>query len=341
MSNPATLSFSNTGTALFTSEEVRALMQIEFERAERYTYPIACLMIQVDHLTQMQMVHGFESKQAVLDAAIDLIKGETRDGDLLGTIVDDRLMALVPHTHPVAAMALAERVLKGARTLEFALEGKTIRITLSIGIAHNQDPGAKSMATLERVAEEGLAVADAGGGDRAVQTELYQLYERERRPVSRADIEELLARAEQMGYRQRLEGLVADGEDLAAAADTVADEIIGRAVETERKKWEAELVSANEQIAELAAAPTGEDPAAFKREIEQLHRRIAKLNGSLATTEQEITRLRSLKSVDDGVASVYRDVQGLEDGEARSEIKKELMSEIFRSNMDLQGKKRA
>lgn len=341
MSNPASLSFSNTGTALFTSDEVRALMQIEFERAERYTYPVACLLVQVDRLADIQTVHGFESKSTVFEAVIELIKGETRDGDLLGTVVDDRLMVLVPHASPEAAKAIAERVLKGARELEFAVEGRTIRITLSIGIAHNQDPGAKSMATLERVAEEGLSVADMGGGDRCVQTELYQLYERERRPVSRADIEELLARAEQMGYRQRLEGLVESGEDLETAADTVADEIIGRAVEGERQKWEAELAAANEQIAELAARPTGEDPTSYKREIEQLHRRIAKLNASLETTEQEIARLRSMKSVDDGVASVYRDVQGLDDGDSRAEIKKELMSEIFRANMDLQGKRTA
>ena len=31
-------------------------------------HPIACLMIQVDHLAQIQTVHGYESKQAVLEA---------------------------------------------------------------------------------------------------------------------------------------------------------------------------------------------------------------------------------------------------------------------------------
>ncbi|MEM1448157.1 MAG: GGDEF domain-containing protein [Planctomycetota bacterium] len=341
MSNPATLSFSRTGTGLFTPEEVRALMQVEFERAQRYTYPIALLLIQVDHLAQIQTVHGFEAKQAVFEAVIELIKSETRDGDLLGTVVDDRLCALIPHTHPDAAKSVSDRILRGARTLQFYVAERTVRITLSIGLAHNQDPGATSIATLERVAEEGLSVADASGGDRMVETELYQLYERERTPVSREDIEELLARAEGMGYRQRLEGLVADGADLEEAADAVADEIIARAVATERARWQQDLESANEEIQRLAAAPPGEDPEAFKREIDQLHRRIAKLTASLETTEQEITRLRSLKTVDDGVASVYREVQGLEDGDARSEIKKELMGEIFRANMDLQGKRSA
>ncbi|MEM9380499.1 MAG: diguanylate cyclase [Planctomycetota bacterium] len=341
MSDPATLSFSRTGTGLFTPEEVRALMQVEFERAQRYTYPIALLLIQVDHLAQIRTIHGFDARTEVLGAVIDLIKSETRDGDLLGSVVDDRLCALVPHTHPDAAKAVCERILRAARDLQFAVAERTVRVTLSIGLSHNQDPGATSIATLERVAEEGLSVADASGGDRVVETELYQLYERERTPVSREDIEELLARAESMGYRQRLEGLVANGADLEEAADAVADEIIARAVATERERWVEDLQSANAEIERLTAAPPGEDPAAYKREIDQLHRRIAKLSASLETTEQEIVRLRSLKTVDDGVASVYREVQGLEDTDARSEIKKELMGEIFRANLDLQGKRTA
>ena len=341
MSNPATLSFSRNGTALFTSDEIRALMQIEFERAQRYSYPVVCLLIQIDRLQEIQTIHGFESKGEVFAAVIELIKGETRDGDLLGTVVDDRLMALIPHTTPEAAKSLTTRILNDARGLVFAIPDRTIRITLSIGLSHNQDPGATSIATLERVAEEGLSVADASGGDRYVETELYQLYERERAPVSREDIEELLQRAEQMGYRKRLELLVADGADLETAADTVADEVIGRAVEAERLKWQTELESVSAQLAEKAAAPTPQDPGTFKREIEQLQRRIAKLTGSLETTEQEITRLRSLKGVEDGVASVYRDVQGLESSDARSEMKDELMGEIFRANLHLQGKRTA
>lgn len=342
MSNTATISFSRSGNGLFTKDEVRALMQIEFERAQRYSYPIACLLIQVDHLVQIQTIHGEESKQEVLLAVVDLVKRATRAGDLLGYIVDDRLVALVPHTSPKAGKAIAERLLASARELGFSIDRRTMKVTLSIGLSHNQDPGAKNFATLERVAEEGVNVADGNGGDRVVQTELYQLYEREKKPVSRQDVEELLGRAEAMGYRQRLEGLVEEGADLESAAGTVADEIIDRAVADARKQWESELQEANKAIQEkIANVAAVEDADAFKREIEQLNRRISKLTGSLEATEQEIARLRKLKAVDDGVESIYRDVQGLDDSDSRAEIKKELMGAIFQANLDLQGKRSA
>ena len=340
MSNTATLSFSASGSALFSREEVRALMQVEFERATRYTYPIACLVIQVDHLVQIRTIHGEESKQEVLMSVVELVKRATRAGDLLGYVVDDRLVALVPHTEPAAGRAIAERLLAGARSMVFQLDDRTLKVSLSIGLSHNQDPGAKNFATLERVAEEGVSVADGSGGDRVVQTELYELYERERKPGTRQDLQDLLGRAEAMGYRQRLEGLVNDGADLESAAGVVAEEIIDRAVADARAQWEGELEEANRLIHEkIAGVADVEDAAAFKREIEQLNRRIAKLTGSLEATEQEIARLRTLKDVDDGVESIYRDVQGLDDSDARAEIKKELMGAIFKANMDLQGKR--
>ncbi|MEO1698434.1 MAG: diguanylate cyclase [Planctomycetota bacterium] len=345
MPNSATLSFSRTGRGLFTRDEIRQLMQIEFERAARYSYPIACMLIQVDHLAQLQTVHGHESKEEVVMNVVELVKGATRAGDLLGYVVDDRLVAVIPHTPPDAAKGLAQRLLVEARQLGFEVAGRTIRVTLSIGLSHNQDPGATSFGTLERVAEEGVNVADQSGGDRCVQTELYQLYERERVPVSRQDIEELLGRAESMGYRQRLEGLVQGGESLEQAADTVADEIIDRAVGDAQARWERELDEAKAEIARLSGLvrPKGEEEEveAYRSEVGQLHRRIAKLTSSLEATEQEMARLRTLKSVDDGVESIYREVQGLDNGDSRAEIKKELMGAIFQANMDLQGKGKA
>ena len=110
-------------------------------------------------------------------------------------------------------------------------------------------------------------------------------------------------------------------------------------VEAEVARALAVRATVDSDEVEVAGVADVEDAAAFKREIEQLNRRIAKLTGSLEATEQEIARLRTLKDVDDGVESIYRDVQGLDDSDARAEIKKELMGAIFKANMDLQGKR--
>ena len=72
-----------------------------------------------------------------------------------------------------------------------------------------------------------------------------------------------------------------------------------------------------------------------QRDVDNFERRIAKLTESLAMTEEEMRRVASAKGIEIGVASIYRSVQGLGGDDANFEKKKELMSDIFQSNLDL------
>ena len=76
--------------------------------------------------------------------------------------------------------------------------------------------------------------------------------------------------------------------------------------------------------------------AAHVRRIDMLERRLAKLTKSLETTEQELKRVASMKAVDTGLSSIYRDVQGIDAGDSQRERKKELMADIFEANLALQ-----
>ena len=75
--------------------------------------------------------------------------------------------------------------------------------------------------------------------------------------------------------------------------------------------------------------------------LKKPNRRIEKLTRSLETTEAEIARLRAAGSTDEGVASVYREVQGLDSDENRADLKRDLMGAIFQANLDLQSRRSA
>ena len=74
----------------------------------------------------------------------------------------------------------------------------------------------------------------------------------------------------------------------------------------------------------------------FGGEIEKLERRISKLTSSLGETEQELSRALQDKSVEPGISSIYREVQGLDQRDAQFEKKSELMESIFAANLALQ-----
>jgi len=72
------------------------------------------------------------------------------------------------------------------------------------------------------------------------------------------------------------------------------------------------------------------------REVGNLQRRIKKLNDTLATTEQRLAKVSAMKDVESGISSIYREVQGLDEGDSQAGKKKELMADIFKANLKLQ-----
>jgi hypothetical protein len=72
------------------------------------------------------------------------------------------------------------------------------------------------------------------------------------------------------------------------------------------------------------------------REVETLQRRIEKLTQALDTTEHRLRQVAALKNIDDGISSIYRDVQGLNAESSDYGKRKELMAALFQANMRLQ-----
>lgn len=339
MGDSSILGFAGERSGLFTRDEVDRLMRVEFERARRYSYPVACLLVQVDRLEEIHTVHGYESKLEVLEAVVKLVRRETREGDLLGYVVDDRLLVLCPHTTAKSSAAMADRFLVAAHNLAFGYGSASLRITLSIGLAHNDRQGLDEVTfeTLKQVAQEGLTVADAGGGDRWSETELYGLYERN---LALSGPDARSPGVEGISYRERLEQMVARDGNLEGAVASLVEEIMARAVEDAKgfKTYfeEAGSVGLNDEAPHPPAPGLStEKEDAYQREIDILRRRVAKLSATLGLNEEELARLRGVGISDDGVASIYRDVQGLSEEDAQAEVKKALMRGIFEANLDL------
>jgi diguanylate cyclase (GGDEF)-like protein len=321
---------------IFSPREIERQMRIEFERAQRHRFPIVCMLIAIDRLSQLQDLYGRESEQEILRAVVGVLRAGTRDSDLLAPLADDRLLAIFPHTPPEVASVVARRVLSGARKLRFERDGKTLGVSLSIGVAHNQHDGSLSFDTLVRVAEEGLAVADAAGGDRFVETELYQLYERRRQ--MEADREKRhaaftgAAPASSSTQDRLLELLSGKRQDVGDLKGVDIDTVV-RAIHSLRE------VGAGAVAAGAAGTKGGEeDLEAARAQIDLLERRIAKLTHILGLTEEELQRVAAMKGLDLGIASIYRSVQGLAADASQRERKLEMMRVIFEANMDLRRK---
>jgi diguanylate cyclase (GGDEF)-like protein len=360
MSGFPTANFGESEQGLFSPLEIRQLMRVEFVRAVRYHYPLTLMLIEVDRLEYLHDLYGYRSKEEILQALIALIRSVTRASDFLGCMLDERILAVFPHTPREAASALAGRLLRGSRRLEFQGDGRTLRATLSIGVAVRDGGGAVSFDDMLAAAEDAAEFASSAGGDRYVQRERAQSMIEE----LRADLEAQTRRLAEVQERMASGGASAPAAPAALPEPELAESGEERAVPAGAEGAEGPL---GERVRELFAAMGLDAPAferlqqdivalahtsiedalqsavsarsaEYEREVDLLERRVRKLKEVLDATEAELARVARMKGVDSGVASIYRTVQGLSDDETDRERKREMLTILFEANVELRRK---
>lgn len=350
--------FTVSDRGLFSTAEIKELMRIENARAGRYGYPIALLLIEVDRLESLHDLYGVESKREILNGIVGLLRSETRGSDFIGCLDDDRVMALFPHTHNDGASALAGRLLRASRRLDFESDGRSLRTTLSIGASVAEPERGSSFEDLIRTSEEALRFAIVEGGDRFVLRQPASDFFQELRGELEENVRLLGEEHRRLDEDREAQGPPPEPLPRAEAVEkrppvlpaelpeVQADEEIGArvhelflAVDRVRPDWErlegdvtGLAVAFAARAREAALLDAGGDHA---RKVDLLERRVAKLKDLLDLTEAELLRIARLKNVDTGVASIYKTVQGLDDEERDSARKKEMLTILFEANVQL------
>ena len=271
-------------------------------------------------------------------------KQATRTSDSLGCMLDDRLLMIVPHTPAEGAVTLARRIQQGARDLVFHTDDREVRITVSLGGAHNQRRGDYDFETMLEVAEGGLSVAVAGGGDRYVHSDLYDFFQKkhEREAAQAQALAPAVTPAAAIPAPRAAPVAVDDlGIDVNRLLEDKIRELLGLGDEDAEILARIQQSVITEAIRELQGQTQEEMSGSseeHQRQVDLLERRIAKLTKTLGMTEGELQRVLQSKSLDSGVASMYQNVQGLSGSEVQAELKKELMAKIFEANMELRKK---
>ena len=166
------VSRSDPDRALFSFAQIQHVLRVEFGRAQRYRYPLACLVLAIDQIGTIRDVAGYEAKERVVEAVIALLVDATRTSDFLGRTADDRLIAVVPHTPVEGARILARRLVEGVDALALDRGAGVERVTLSIGWCANGESSVMYFDALLEGAQRALGEAIAQGGNRSVETSL-------------------------------------------------------------------------------------------------------------------------------------------------------------------------
>jgi GGDEF domain-containing protein len=315
-----------------STQQMLHLMRLELDRALRHGYPISCIVIGLDGFDEE---HHLPWRTLLMPAIFQELKAVTFQNDVrgLGVWTERFQVALFPHVMPERSMELAEQVLERCRALHVQGVPDTEPISLSIGISHNQHPGPLSFETIVEEAETGMGIAQSAGGNRVAQArEVERELDRLRDEVE-GQIQEI------QEFQTKLFADVENKDELWG------NQLVSKVIDLFRREpdqSEGVLRVEKEVIAllkaELATWRESSDAGRLiesQRQIDMLERRVTKLTESLGLTEAELKRVASLKSIDLGISSIYRTIQGLKSDEDNAEQKREMLKNIFEANVAL------
>ena len=116
-------------TGLYNMRHFAGVVSQELQRAGRFDRPLALLMIDVDHLREVNTTHGHVGGDRALRSVAASLRTATREYDIAARFGGDEFCVLLPETELEGALIVADRI----RAL--VEEASEPPITVSIGVA--------------------------------------------------------------------------------------------------------------------------------------------------------------------------------------------------------------
>jgi diguanylate cyclase len=149
-------------TGTYNRRHFMDVAQREWARCRRYGDDVALLLIDADHFKPISGEYGSAAGAAVLIDIAQAAAQTLRQTDLLARFGSEELIVLLPHTDPLGALDVAERIRERVASRPLRWDHEELQTTVSIGVASiGADHG--SLDLVVRDAAEALAAAQQAG----------------------------------------------------------------------------------------------------------------------------------------------------------------------------------
>lgn len=152
-------------TGLYNSRYFFNLANFEFERVRRYPSSLSVMMIDADYFKSVNDTYGHPVGDEVLRHLAQVIQSGLRKVDVVARYGGEEFVLLMPETDLDQACLVAERLRGLVESTSVQVEGHTISITVSIGVACMGSEHVNFNA-LVKSADDALYVAKGQGRNR-------------------------------------------------------------------------------------------------------------------------------------------------------------------------------
>jgi diguanylate cyclase (GGDEF)-like protein len=159
------LTITDEHTGCYNSRHLRAQLEHEVRRSQRFHHPLSLVFLDLDHFKKVNDTHGHLVGSALLKEVGELLIASSRQLDLVFRYGGDEFALMLVETAPEGALTTARRIRDAFRGKRFMqAHGLEVRLTASLGVATFPDH-ASSATDLIRAADFARDAAKAQGRD--------------------------------------------------------------------------------------------------------------------------------------------------------------------------------
>ncbi|HVP12485.1 MAG TPA: diguanylate cyclase [Phycisphaerae bacterium] len=154
-------------TGLLNRREAMHRLQELWSCQDRFGQPFSCIMLDVDHFKRFNDMHGHAVGDMVLRETGIILRESSRTTDIVCRVGGEEFLVLCPNVGAPGAEVCAEHLRAAVETHDFRHEGKTLRVTISLGVAERQQHMVR-IDDLLKAADAALYAAKDAGRNRVV-----------------------------------------------------------------------------------------------------------------------------------------------------------------------------
>lgn len=156
-------------TGCYNRSHAHSCLAREFAHSLKNEWPLSVAFVDVDGMKQINERHGHPAGDRLLQAAARVLRGNTRETDIVARYEGEEFVLVLPATDQDTARTICERIVSAFRQARHDVGAATLSATVSIGHATNWSGlSFDNVEHLVKAAEQALYTAKLQGRDRAL-----------------------------------------------------------------------------------------------------------------------------------------------------------------------------
>jgi diguanylate cyclase (GGDEF)-like protein len=156
-------------TGIYNRTFLEPYLAREFENASRHAWPLSVAFADLDDFKRINDSYGDQAGDRVLQGAARILRGNSRESDVVVRYGSEEFLLLLPATDGDTARSICERIVTAFQHTRHDIGNTSIGVTVSIGYAtHSAEQAFPSAEAFLQAADQALHTAKLQGRNRSV-----------------------------------------------------------------------------------------------------------------------------------------------------------------------------